>query len=445
MNENNNNYVIDDNFTFNDKIIYVPMSKNTNNISYNTTSNTNTVINNNMNKPIIKNKENILDYCQIKNIERTRIKLYNYLSGYYDKKIVSIQYGNSIKEEERNKYDSDFTKDTLNNNFLHYLEKLKVKCSNDYLVYYFKNFKEKKKNDSNLYIDIFCPFFNLLSTQEYFIDLFTIPIDMSFIKKNKLTNEYILAFDRLNQLKQNYSILFKFYNIEDFTFFNKCINLNKVNKLGIYLEQTEEEKYPLIEEVGKNNYGENYTKSIKYRSNPYEIFKNKFICLFNTITSCNNYLLNNLQYLKISAKTNDYLFFFDLDEYHLAEKLNNFKSLSHLELEYFKFEEPKFELKLNSVKVFKISHCTGITISENVCSNLKELFIYKSDISYKKSPLKFPNLVKLQFYNNLDDHIKMRNDKFMKANNSSIDFTSLNNLKILKVEEDGFLKLKNNT
>ena len=248
---------------------------------------------------------------------------------------------------------------------------------------------------------------------------------MSFIKKNKLTNEYILAFDRLNQLKQNYSILFKFYNI--------------------YLEQTEEEKYPLIEEVGKNNYGENYTKSIKYRSNPYEIFKNKFICLFNTITSCNNYLLNNLQYLKISAKTNDYLFFFDLDEYHLAEKLNNFKSLSHLELEYFKFDEPKFELKLNSVKVFKISHCTGITISENVCSNLKELFIYKSDISYKKSPLKFPNLVKLQFYNNLDDHIKMRNDKFMKANNSSIDFTSLNNLKILKVEEDGFLKLKNNT
>ena len=164
LNENNNNYVIDDNFTFNAKIIYVPMSKNTNNISYNTTSNTNTVINNNMNKPIIKNKENILDYYQIKNIERTRIKLYNYLSGYYDEKIVSIQYGNSIKEEERNKYDSDFTKDTLNNKFLHYLEKLKVKCSNDYLVYYFKNYKENKKNDSNLYIDIFCPFFNLLST-----------------------------------------------------------------------------------------------------------------------------------------------------------------------------------------------------------------------------------------------------------------------------------------
>ena len=39
----------------------------------------------------------------------------------------------------------------------------------------------------------------------------------------------------------------------------------------------------------------------------------------------------------------------------------------------------------------------------------------------------------------------MRNDKFMKANNSSIDFTSLNNLKILNAEEDGFLKLKNNT
>jgi hypothetical protein len=99
------------------------------------------------------------------------------------------------------------------------------------LIYYFKKYKENKKDDSNLYIDIFCPFFNLLSTQEYFSDLFTIPIDMQFIKYNNIKNVYISAFNRLNKLKNNYSILFNIYNAEDFNFFNSFINLNKVNKL----------------------------------------------------------------------------------------------------------------------------------------------------------------------------------------------------------------------
>ena len=215
-------------------------------------------------------------------------------------------------------------------------------------------------------------------------------------------------------------------------------------ELNIYLEQTDDEKYPLFAEIGKTNYGESYTKSIKYKCEPYDLFKNKFSRLFNTLTSNNNYLLNNLQYLKLSAQTNDYLFYFDLDEYYLAENLNKFKSLKHLELEYFKFQEPKFELKLNSVKVFKASYCTGITISENVCYNLKELLVYKSDISYKNSPLKFPNLEKLQTYGYLDANNFLSGNKFIEAYNASIDFTSLNNIKILNVGADDFLKLKNN-
>ena len=87
----------------------------------------------------------------------------------------------------------------------------------------------------------------------------------------------------------------------------------------------------------------------------------------------------------------------------------------------------------------------GITISENVCSHLKELFIFKSEISYRGSPLKFPNLEKLQFYYYLNDNnFKIHRDYIPKFN-ESIDFSSLNNLKILNAEGDDFLKLKNNT
>ena len=225
LNENYTNYVINDNSTFKDSFNYVPMPNKIYNLSYNNISK-----NNNNNIQIITNTEKNLYNNQIKSIEGTGIKLYDYLSGYYDQIFEPHQYydtyGGGPLNDERNKYKNDFKKDSLKNIFLYDLEKLKIKLNKDYIVYYFKTYKENKKDDSNLYIDIFCPFFELLSIQEYFSDLFTIPIDMSFIKSNKITNEYIAAFDRLNQLKQKYSILFKFYTVEDFNFFNRCINLN---------------------------------------------------------------------------------------------------------------------------------------------------------------------------------------------------------------------------
>ena len=366
--------------------------------------------------------------------------LCNYLSGYFDIKFGPHPFY-TFGREYGNKYDYNFKKDSLKNLFVYHLERLKIKFIKDYLIYYFKKYKESKKDDSNLYIDIFCPFFNLLSTQEYFSDLFTIPIDMSFIKSNYIENEYISTFNRLNRLKNNYSILFKFYNAEDFNFFNSFINLNKVNKLTVYLKKTPDEKFPIVEEIGKMPNGLYFIKPIKHKRNPIMLFKiNR---LFNEILSGKNNLVYNLQYLNLYVEVNDYSFSFNQDELNLIDNLNNFKSLIHLELDSFVFKEPKFELKSNSVKVFKIRYCSGIIISENVCANLKELFIYKSDISYIYSPLKFPNLEKFQTYDYLDD------DNFkgylIETYNSSIDFTSLSNLKILKVEADDFLKLENNT
>ena len=257
---------------------------------------------------------------------------------------------------------------------------------------------------------------------------------MSFIKSNYLENEYISTFN----------ILFKLYNAEDFNFFNCLINLNKVNKLTVYLKQTYDEKFPKDEKIEEFN-GILFISSIKNKCNPIKLFKDKFNRLFNEILSGKNNLVYNLQYLNLHVDVNDFKFSFNQDELNLIDNLNNFKSLIHLELEYFLFKEPKFELKSNGVEVFKIRKCSGIIISENVCSNLKELFIYKSNISYIYSPLKFPNLEKFQTYYYLDDNNVKYCYSLMKTYNASIDFISLSNLKILKVEADDFLKLKNNT
>ena len=89
---------------------------------------------------------------------------------------------------------------------------------------------------------------------------------------------------------------------------------------------------------------------------------------------------------------------YKVKDFYLIDNINNFKSLRYLELEYFIFSEQIFELKLNCIKIFKIINCEGITISDNSCLNLKELYIIKSDISYINSPFKFPNLEKLIFY-----------------------------------------------
>ena len=380
-----------------------------------------------------------LNSYQEKSIKRTGIKLCNYLSGYHDEKYGPHPYYTSIMKNSGDKYELFFEKDSLKGNFLSHLNMLKIKYIKSYIVYYFKKYKENKKDDSNLYLDIFCPFFDLLSNQEYFAELFTIPIDTLFIEKNKMENEYISTFKKLNNSKQNYSILFKFRKAKDFDFFNKCIYLQKVRKLNIFVKLTDDEKHPRIEHIGRTENGHPFIKSIDYICNPEKVLDEKVNLLFNTITSANN-LLTNLLYLKISIAH-----FYKVKDFYLIDNINNFKSLIYLELEYFVFSDQIFELKLNSIKVFKIINCKGIMISDNCCFNLKELHIIKSNILCINSPLKFPNLEKCIFYLYLkDDNIKTSYN-YMARLNASIDFSSLNNLKVLNAEADDFLKLKNNT
>ena len=171
-----------------------------------------------------------IDY-QEKSISRTGIKPCNYLSGFLDRNYGPHTYFNLILKDNGNDYYKDFKRETLKNDFLLHLEKLKIKYIKNYLVYYFKKYKENKKDDSNLYIDIFCPFFDLLSNQEYFSELFTIPIVMPFIERNLMEKEYISAFDKLNKSQKDLSILFSYSEEKDIDFFKKCVNLNKIRKL----------------------------------------------------------------------------------------------------------------------------------------------------------------------------------------------------------------------
>ena len=496
LNENNSN-VLNSNPTINYN--YIPISNDSSHISYNNNLSNNEISNNNIalnninkcsdNVPQLKNKEKNLedaieinskglnkirsDYIlklicnfikedikyklfmhskkfqkklglsligyQEKSIKRTGIKLYNYLSGFHDIKFGPHDYYTSIMKRNGNNYEISFEKDSLKNEFLLHLKMLKIKYIKSYLVYYFKKYKENKKDYSNLYLDIFCPFFDLLSNQEYFSELFTIPIDTLFIKNNKMENEYISTFNKLNNSKQNYSILFKYRKASDFNFFNKCVHLQNVRKLIIFEKQTDSEKHPTFSDIGKTESGAHYIKSIKFLCDPEKLLEEKINRLFKTITAVND-LFTNLLYLKISITP---ISLYKIKNCYI-DNINNFKSLRYLELEYFSTDKI-FDLKINSIKVFKIVCCRGITISDICCVNLKELHIIKSDISYINSPLKFPNLEKCIFYLYLkDDNIKSSYN-YMARLNASIDFSSFNNIKVLNVEADDFLKLKNNT
>ena len=81
-----------------------------------------------------------IDY-KIRSIERTGIKVCNYLSGYFDIKFGPHPFY-TFGRECGNKYDYNFKKDSLKNLFVYHLERLKIKFIKDYLIYYFKKYKE---------------------------------------------------------------------------------------------------------------------------------------------------------------------------------------------------------------------------------------------------------------------------------------------------------------
>ena len=355
------------------------------------------------------NLENIFDYIKDENFKfklfvyskklqkKFDLKLLDYKNIYLKNRINLFEFLSDYKKEG---YPKNYDKKELTNKFNSTLNKLKLKEEDitDYIINFFKNY-EKKENDE-IYIDIYSPFFDLLSKEEYFWKKFIIPIISEFIDKNKLKNDYISFFNKINKLNINFSLLFLYINENSINYLKELgINFNKIKKF--ITSPTNSREFILVDN------------------------KKDFNDFFKILFSFDN--INNLNYLKIHISGNQHKI-----KLNIIESLNNFKCLEYLYLAGIDLEST-FIINLPNLKKLFISGCDKITFFDN--PNLEQLFINESGIDNPKSLLKFPKLEKCEFYSWRNTDIKRYN--------SIIDLSILKNLKIFAGEAQDFLKLNN--
>ena len=122
---------------------------------------------------------------------------------------MSFAYVNSVDIKE---FDKNLLKDALDfyivNNFQVNIQENDI---NKYIIEYFKKYAKKLEKEENIQqktyylklyeilLDIYSPFFDLLSKSEIFSQLFSINIPIDLIQENHLKNDYITTFDKLNK------------------------------------------------------------------------------------------------------------------------------------------------------------------------------------------------------------------------------------------------------
>ena len=149
----------------------------------------------------------------------------------------------------------------------------------------------------------------------------------------------------------------------------------------------------------------------------YDIFLGKFFSIES--------FANNLVDLKLS--------FFNRCDHkiylNLMNNLNNFKSLKILHLRGFEFEDI-FTLNLADLIELSLENCINIALDDNMCLNLKNLYLDDCSFYVPNTLLKFPKLEICDFFN-LDEQ----------RYSSIIDFHSLNKIKSFSGEVCDFLNL----
>ena len=376
----------------------------------------------------------LVKYCKrIQNLFNIRIK---------DYRMKSYEITNYSKFEDflyvkrSSKFKKNYLKNKFKEDLKQYCVKLRDIIANKYSEIYFTNkynsYQINQGNDqienisdNQLIIDIQSPFYDSLSKNPIFQNLFIIRIPIPLIKENDLMKDYINEFENLNKLNNNYSsICFQFdketeeyYDIQKFN-----INFQKIKKLIF------EEKAPK-------------PKDKKYFNTAYNEIS---FFPFKIIFSNDNVVLNNLIFLEIkNLRINPKVL-----DICVLEKINNLKSLEELRLENIKFEK-EFILKINTLKYLALCNCYNIAISNNCALNLKSLSLYCSTlISSYSSCLKFPELEQLKisfcFYNNNTYYYFSPGDWYQKFQ-KIIDFKSLKKLKyLLRGDISVLLDLENN-
>ena len=298
--------------------------------------------------------KNIFNYIPDPNLQ---LKLFIY-SKYFQKLLnLSLIY----KEKYINKIGFNMTQ------YLHVESK---NYKEDYLIKRFDNFLlEKKlnkeefeniisdilvnkeiKENTNKLIDIESPLFEIISKTKSFENNYTIYISQKIIDKFKLKDNYKIYFDKLNKLNIKYSSIYcTFDDINKISYLIELnIDFNKIKRIS------------LIEE--RNNKEEKKEKYLEDNKN-----------FFGTLFSIKN-IENSLIYLKIIFSTASKL------EPILFEKINDFKLLRYLYIEYLHFVK-KFTIKLENITKLSFINCKNITISKTFCIKIEILNLRENEIS----------------------------------------------------------------
>ena len=371
----------------------------------------------------------LLFYLNRYHIQDNNLKLKLFFHSKSFQEILNIKYID-YKEEyfkkirlNLNKYllydDKENDKEALNNNLQRFLNKKKLNKDNIinlvYDIYSNKKVEGLEEEDVGTFnvnygylIDIFSPFFNVMSKTEFFEKRYCIPIIEDFIEKNKLNNDYKNIFEKLNKSNIKYaSILLKFNDNNKINYLKDFnIDFNRIKRLVLIQNDI----------INKND---------------------KF--LLDTLFSFKN-IENNMVYLKIDLKW----FYKERTNSDSFENVNNFKSLKYLYISSFDFDKI-FVLKLANLKLLSIEKCRNICLSEDCYSNIKKLRLYDAQLilnadNYYKTEAKeknslskkimLPKLEACEFY------------KYDIISNSIIDLKNLIGLKYFMGNDYDFVDLK---
>ena len=267
---------------------------------------------------------------------------------------------NPIKYLNYNNFNSDISlgQNIIKNSLYEVLSKYNI--DNDIFKEYVIDFFKYKTNDENdyFYIDIFSPLFEILSTSKKIFEKIFIIINMNDINKYFLKHHYISIFQNFKKLNINYySLAISFY-------FEK--EMNYLDDLNIDFSNLKRLELNVC-----------YTGNIKSKA-----------ILLEKILFSNDNLKNSLQYLHLMC-------FGEIMDYRLFEKINNFQSLTELNLERCKFDEIVI-LELPNLIKLNISCCNNISLSEKTTLEIKKLLFYKFSFYKIGLSYRFPKLEECQ-------------------------------------------------
>ena len=317
----------------------------------------------------------------------------------------------------------EFDKEELKNNLKEDLSKIKFDYKNianvqDYLIYYFKEYYNKIKEEEldydkehKILIDIYSPFFEILSKTEIFLDLFNIIIlHKNIIKKYNLLNDYINSFDKINQFEsRNISVSLYYGKEEDLNYLNKyIININNLGSLIIFIINLDKdfsfsinEKDINLKNVKNLRIDSKLSKSIKIQNNSFDI-------------------INDLDFLE-ELQLNDLTF------------------------------KNALKIKLYNLKKLYISNCKNISFGEDKPYEIEILELSNCEIIKPKTLLNFPKLKKYFVDNIFEKHYYkltifdiINNPKYLNIDTDKVDdINNISSIEYLKVDYASFYKEEN--